>query len=313
MTTPDLKALPTAEERMSDLPEPPVKAVEDVRRFNRIVLICLLIAGVAMATSFIVAAFAIGGQHEAKERSTANATVAAKANEKAEVADRNASVAVSAAEEANRRLAAAGKPTVPVPTITVSQEPPVIPEGLSGEQLLAVQDLIASALSRYQPVMSDAQIKQAAAAAAALVPKAKDGKTPTAAELQPLVVAAHTAYCSGGRCDGKVGPTGPVGPSGAPGSDAPAVTNEQLIPLIASALDAYCQSQPGETCKGLRGADGEIGPRGFQGKNFAGMDCMDDGRWRYYIRDPADGSQETFFADGPCKVVVIPPVAARTR
>lgn len=315
MTTPDLKALPTAEERMSDFPEPPTQAHEDVRRWNRIMVICLLIAGVGLATSFIVAAFALGGQHEAKVRADTNASAAARADQKAEAANQTAAAAASAAAEANRRLAAAGKPTVPIPTVTLSPPPPAITEGLNGQQLLAVRSLIENALAGYKPVMSDAQIKQAATVAASLVPKPKDGHTPTAAELAPLIAAAHTAYCADGRCEGKAGPTGPVGPSGAPGAagspgaDAPPVTDEQLKPLIVAALNAYCETQPGGTCEGLKG---DTGPRGEQGKNFAGMDCMDDGRWRYYIRDPADGSQETFFTDGPCRIAILPPEAARS-
>jgi len=323
--TSELKSVPSAEERMADMPEPPVKAVEEVRRWNRIMVICLLIAGVAMGTSAIVAAFAIGGQQEAKQRSSQNAAAAAQANQKADVADKNASTAVSAAVEANRRLAQAGKPTVPVPTISVPPSPPpeIVPEGLTGTQLAAVQALIANRLAVYQPVMSPAQVQQAAVVAASLVPKPKDGLTPTAAQLQPLIAATHLAYCSNGRCDGKVGPTGapgspgvpgangsvgpsgPPGPSGAPGQDAPPVTDEQLKPLIAASLAAYCQGQPGGSCQGLQGVPG------VQGKSFAGMDCLEDGRWRYYVRDPADGSQETFFTDGPCRAVIIPSEAAR--
>lgn len=318
--TVDQGTQPTAEERMQEFPEPPTQAVDEVKRWNRIMVICLLIAGVAMATSLIVAAFAIGGQSEAGQRANRNFTAAQEAKATASAAAGQASVAVSAAEEANRRLRAAGKPTVPVPTITVSAPPPVVAiEGLNGQQLLTVQSLIESALARYQPSMSAAQIQQAAAAAASLVPKPKDGHTPTAAELQPLVIAAQAAFCAGGRCDGKTGATGPVGPSGAPGAngspgaDAPAVTDEQLKPLIVSALAAYCESQPGGTCKGLTGDTGATGARGFQGKNFAGMDCMSDGRWRYYIADPSDGSQETFYTDGPCRIAVLPSEALRTR
>lgn len=277
-----------------------------------------------MATSFIVAAFAIGGQSEAKERAKANAALAARADLKAEGANQTAAAAASAAAEANRRLAAAGKPTVSIPSVTVTPPPPAVTEGLSGKQLIAVQSLIENALAKYQPAMSQAQIKQAATVAASLIPKPKDGHTPTAAELLPLVTAAHTAYCSDGRCEGKTGPPGPAGPSGAPGADASPVTDDQLRPLILSALTAYCEGQPDNDCVGAPGSTGStgptgptgpVGPSGPQGKYFAGMDCIQPGdsdpsgtpgQWRYYIRDPVDNTQTTHYTDGPCSVLNLP-------
>lgn len=312
----DNEDLPSAEERLRALPEPPMVALKEQAVRERRARALAIIASVGMALGAIGAAVALGGRNEFQGRADNNARAAASAAATASAALSQAGAAQSAAEEANRRLRAAGKPTVQIPTITVSQPPLPPVEGLSASQEIAVRSIIAGQLAAYQPSLTPAQVQQIATVAAALVPKPKDGHTPTAAELQPLVVAAQIGFCSNGRCDGKIGPTGPVGPSGAPGAngspgaDAPPVTDEQLKPLIVSALTAYCESQPGGTCKGLTG---DIGPRGPQGKFFAGMDCQSDGKWRYYIKDPADGSMETFFTDGPCRIAVLPSEALRTK
>jgi hypothetical protein len=299
MTT-DEEVRPDAEERMAEIPDPPAAAAEDFREWRRRITIAILVAGVAMATAMVVAAFALGGQSEAQERATANASAAAQANQKAGVADNNASAALAAAREANRRLVAAGKPTVPIPTITITPPIQPVPEGLSGAQLAAVQVLIANQLAAYQPQISPATVRQIAAQAAALVPKAADGKTPTVAELQPIVFAAQAAYCSSGVCAGK---------EGVKGADAPAVTDEQLRPLIASALAAYC-GQETKPCDGKAGADSTIpgpsgpagpsGPRGAAAPYIADTDCIGndvDSYWRLYF---SDGTTKT--SKGPCRI-----------
>lgn len=313
MTPTELTALPTAEERMAEFPEPPVQAVKEVRRWNRIMVICLLIAGVAMATSLIVAAFAIGGQKEAQDGRKANANAAAQADRKADVANQNAAAAAAAAAEANRRLQAAGKPTVPIPTITVSVSPSVsIPEGLSANQLAAVQQLIENALSRYQPSMTPAQVQQIAAAAAALVPKPKDGHTLTATELQPLAAAALVAFCADGKCTPKPGKDGTPGQNGQNGKDAPPVTDEQLRPVVASGIAAYC-GQESKPCQGERGSPGKDAPPPY---SISGMDCLGNGSDSYWSVTVSNGTTQKTLppVPGPCRIgPASPPVALRTK
>lgn len=273
MTT-DTEERPSAEERMKLLPPLPVADVEEARRWRRLVIIALMLAGVAVATSFIVAAFALGGQQEAEKRAGNNATAASEAKQQA-------GAAASAAEEANRRLRAAGKPTVPIPTVTV--QPPVQVTGLSSDQVVAVRGIIENELSGYKlPASAVAQI---AAAAAAMVPKPKDGHTPTVAEIKPLAAAAAQAallsYCADGKCNpkpGPGGPSGPAGPSGAPGKpgqDAPAVTDAQLRPIVAEAFTAYC-NQESRPCDGQKGEQGDQGRDGEMGRGIVSMLCPND-------------------------------------
>lgn len=265
-----------AEERMKLLPPPPETGAEEARRWRRLVIIALMLAGVAIATSFIVAAFALGGQQEAEKRASSNATVAADAKQQA-------GAAAAAAEEANRRLRAAGKPTVPIPTVVVSV--PVQQLGLSNDQIASVRSIISSELDSYR--LPPAAVSQIATAAAALVPKPKDGHTPTAAELKPLAVAAQAAYCADGKCLPKPGPTGPSGrpgatgspgPGGAPGKagqDAPAVTDDQLYPIVATGIEAYC-GQDSKPCDGRQGEKGDRGEEGQEGRGIVSMTCPND-------------------------------------
>lgn len=293
---------PPADERMASLPEPPASAVREFKHFRRIAVMILLIAGVAMATSLIVAALALGGQHEATKRSGTNATAAAQANEKAETAGRNASVAVSAAQEANRRLAAAGKPTVQIPTVTVSPPPAPQVEGLTAEQEAAVRTILVSQLAAYQPTLTPAQVQQIAALAAATVPKPKDGHTPTAVELQPLVVAAQAAYCSGGKCDGKTGAPGTPGADGTPGQAGdrgPGPTDEQVQTAVVAGVAAYC-GQESKPCQGERGLPGKDAEPAY---SVTDTDCVGDGRDSYWKITLSNGDvQKVITALGPCRI-----------
>lgn len=313
--SPDQELLPSAEERMRALPEPPTSAVEAVRRGNRQMSFFLVISAIALAVAIVVAVFSIGSWNESEDRAKTNADAAASANALASAAGSQANAATKAAEEANRRLRALGKPTVPIPTVTISQPPIVIPEGLTEQQMLAVRGIIASELARAHPDLTPTQVQQISRVAASLVPKPADGKTPTAAQLQPLISAAQTAFCSDGRCNGRDGKPGAPGSPGAAGSPAPPVTDDQLRPLVASAFEAYCADGK---CQGKVGPRGETGPAGADGRSVMDMDCVSDGldsHWVITFDKPLDG-QYTKTASGPCKVVVLPsadPSAARTR
>lgn len=313
--SPDQELLPSAEERMRALPEPPIRAVEAVRRGNRQMSLFLVISAIALAVAVVVAVFSIGSWGESENRANTNADAAARANALASAAGTQANAATKAAEEANRRLRALGKPTVPIPTVTVSQPPLVIPDGLTAQQTIAVRGIIADELTRAHPDLTPAQVQQISRVAASLVPKPADGKTPTIAELTPLAQAAQRAYCADGRCTpepGKPGSQGSVGPAG---KDAPPVTDEQLRPLIAGELAAYC-AQDSHPC---RGSDGANGSEGQAGRSVTDTDCVgegDDSHWVITYDRPLPNGSTTQTRLGPCRLAPLIPVptdAARTK
>lgn len=203
--------------------------------------------------------------------------------------------AKDAADEANRRLAAAGKPTVPVPTVT-----PVGPASPSPATLTVdeVRALVALELSHQKITITQAEISQIARIAAQLVPKPADGKTPTAAQIQPIVTATLAAYCTGDKCVGRVGPMGPRGEKGDP---APKVTDEELLKAAQQALAAYC-GQDGAPCDGR---DGTNGQDGADAPVMVDMDCVGDGGDSYWRMQFNKGPDKT--AMGPCRIGPEPP------
>jgi hypothetical protein len=213
----------------------------------------------------------------------------------------------AAAEEANRRLRAAGKPTVPVPSVTPISPPPSTAEvdALTVEQVRAI---VVTELAQHKSELSQAEINQVARVAAAMVPKPADGKTPTKAELQPMVVAALAAYCVGDKCVGKAGTDGKPGKDGRDGEngkDAPVVTDEQLLTAAQAALQAYC-GQETQPCRGPQGEPGATvtgppGATGPTGRGIADTDCLEDGTWRITYTDGTTGTTR-----GPCRIVLPP-------
>ena len=202
--------------------------------------------------------------------------------------------------EANRRLVALGK--TPVPTPTVAPPAPVVqPEGLTAEQSAAVRLIVADQLSQQKVTITQAEISQIARVAALLVPKPADGKTPSAAQIQPVVTAAIAAYCTGDKCVGKQGAEGPQGERGADGRDAPKVTDEELLKASAQALAAYC-GQESSPC------DGKVGPSGTDGADapvMVDIDCKGDGEASYWRMQFNKGPDKT--AMGPCRLGPEPP------
>jgi hypothetical protein len=212
--------------------------------------------------------------------------------------------AKEAADEANRRLAAAGKPTVPVPTeapISPSASPEQQDE-FTADEAAAVRVIVADLIARTPAKVTQAQITQIARVAATLVPKPKDGKPPTAAELQPIVTATLAAFCVDDKCVGK---DGTDGKDGRDGKDAPAVTDAQLLAAAQAALQTYCAADT-RPCDGKDGVDGKNGVDGKDGRGITDMDCQDDGTWLIYY---TDGTTST--SRGPCRFV-IPPTEAKT-
>lgn len=197
--------------------------------------------------------------------------------------------AKAAAEEANRRLAAAGEPTVPVPTVA-PVSPPATPAytGLTADQirLIVVQELAAQKID-----ITQAEVSQIARTVDAL-----KSQMPTQIATDVKLVVA--AYCSGDRCQGKPGTPGPKGDRG---EDAPKVTDEQLLAAAQQALLSYC-GQETQPCKGEPGATGSTGP---QGRGIADTDCVGNGNDSHWVINYSDGTTGT--ALGPCRLPVIPP------
>lgn len=202
-------------------------------------------------------------------------------------------------EEANRRLRAAGKPTVPVPTVSPISPPPSKSEqdSLTVEQVRAV---VLTELAQYKVQLTQAEISQIARVAATLVPAGADGKTPTEAEIRPMVMAAVAAYCVGDKCVGKPGADGKPGVDG---KDAPKVTDAELLKSAQEALAVYCAAET-KPCEGKPGADGKDGLNGTDGKDGRGIadtDCQADGTWRITYTDGTTGTTR-----GPCRIVLPP-------
>jgi hypothetical protein len=179
--------------------------------------------------------------------------------------------------------------------------------GLSDEQEAAVRMILVTEISRLKPTMSADLVDQVAKATVPLIPRPKDGHTPTRAELQPLVQATVAAACAEGKCTGK---TGAEGPKGKDGQDAPPPSEEYLRSLIVSELTAYC-SQDSRPCQGAVGPAGPIGSQGPPGppgpkgdtvtpKSIEDTDCVGEGADSHWTISYSDGTTDT--ASGPCKV-----------
>lgn len=312
--------IPNASERLAAIPEPPAEALATLAgrpRRDRRIHVLLIFASLGAALGLLAAAIAIGGRDDAKQRADRNAHAASAAQSQADTAVKNTDALSKGLAEANQRLRALGKPTIPVPTLT-PVSPPVIVDGLTPSQEAAVRGIISADLLRYRPTLTAAEVQQISRTAATLVPKPKDGKTPTSAELQPLITASLAAYCTGDRCnggEGKPGAQGSPGQPGAAGSPAPPVTDEQLRPLIVAQFTAYC-GQDSRPC------DGKVGPRGEDGqpgRSVVDTDCVSEelggSHWVITYDRPINGSY-TQDVPGPCRIVVLPspePSAARTR
>lgn len=199
--------------------------------------------------------------------------------------------------EANRRLDAAGKPTVHVPVVTPSPEPPP-PDEFTADEAAAVRQIVSQQLSLQKVSITQAEISQIARTAAALIPKPADGKTPTAAEMQRYAQISVAAYCAGDRCRAPVvtPPPGPRGPQGEKGDPAPKITDEELLASAKLALAAYC-AQDNKPCDGKPGADGV---NGKDAPTVADMDCLGDDTESYWRIQFSSGPDRT--ALGPCRI-----------
>lgn len=260
----------------------------DQRRTGMILIAVALVLGIALG-------FVYRTDHQVQLASQRSDTLEQQVVANGKIAQE----AKEGVEEANRRLRAAGKPTVPVPSVSPISPPP----SESGEQSLTVEQVravVVAELAQYKVSLTQAEITQIARVAATLVPPGADGKTPTDAEIRPMVVAAVSAYCVGDKCVGKPGAAGNPGADGPPGKDAPKVTDEELLGAAQKALATYCAAET-KPCEGKAGADGKDGVNGKEGRGIADTDCQDNGNW---LITYTDGTTDT--ARGPCRILAVP-------
>lgn len=204
-----------------------------------------------------------------------------------------------ALNEANRRLIALGKAPVPMPKVEPTT-PPAEPDEFTAAEAAAVRLIVADQLTRQNVTLTQAEISQVARVAAALIPKPADGKSPTPAQILPVVTSVVAAYCTGDKCVGRSGADGKPGRDGADGKDAPKVTDEELLAAAQQALAAYC-AQDSKPCTPRDGRDGT------PGVGITDMDCVgsgDDSYWRIYL-----SNDTTKTALGPCRIAPILPPA----
>ena len=211
----------------------------------------------------------------------------------------------SALDKANRQLVALGKTPVPVPSAAPTTPLPE-PDQFTADEAAAVRVIVADLIARQKVQITQAEISQIARVAAAMVPKPKDGKSPTPAEVQRIVTVAIAAYCVGDKCVGKPGADGKPGQDGtdgADGKDAPEVTDDELLAAAQTALASYC-AQETKPCDGTDGKDGADAPV------IADMDCVGDGADSYWLIQFNRGPDKT--ALGPCRIGPEPPLTERT-
>jgi hypothetical protein len=208
----------------------------------------------------------------------------------------DAAAARKAAEQANQRLAAAGKPTVPIPSPTTTVVPPPTSAPVSEAQ---VRSIVSSAIRSYRPNLTLSQVEQIARVTAPKVARPKDGRTPTPEELQPLIANAVASYCTEDRCVGR------------PGKDAPPISDEKLSTMIDQALASWCAQR--NDCVGEPGADSTVpGPTGPAGRGIvSGPTCLGEGPDSYWLTKYSDDTEQR--QDGPCRLDPLLPTNPATK
>lgn len=201
-------------------------------------------------------------------------------------------------DEANRRLVALGKSPVPVPSVSPAPAP-VQPDELTEAEAADVRRIVAQQLAGAK--VTQAEITQIARVAATFVPKPADGKSPTAAQIQPVVTAAVAAYCAGDRCRAPAvtpppGPQGARGEQGEKGEQGPKVSDEELLAATQQALTAYC----GQESKPCDGTDGTNGTNGTDAPVVKDMDCVGDDLESHWLIQFDKGPE--IKALGPCRI-----------
>lgn len=197
--------------------------------------------------------------------------------------------------------------------------PTVAPSPIKGVSNDDVRAIVTDELSKSKIDLTQTQVSQIARVAAAMVPKPKDGITPSSTQVQGVVSATITAFCAQASqpCRGK---------EGLKGKDAPPITEAQLSAVVGAFCGAdavNCRGPRGEAGSDGRGiksvtksgetvtvtyTDGTTdtftvpdGKDGAAGRGIAKIECQDDGTWLFTY---TDGTTAT--VDGPCRVHVVP-------
>lgn len=166
------------------------------------------------------------------------------------------------------------------PTVTVTPELPDDPDKTQGIGLEDVQRIVSAEVARRNFTVTPAQMAVIAQSAAKMIPKPKDGRTPTSQELQPLASAAVATFCANDACKGDDGDNGGEGPKGEKG-------NPPSQAELDATLAAYCSDKNG--CIGKDGAAG----RGIEAVTKVGetltIKYTDGTSFEFTVKDGVDG------------------------
>ena len=214
---------------MTEHARPPTR--RSIKVLWMIVAACLLVA------VGVVVALALYGSGQETDKETAQAGQAAEQADKKDLATQVAEACAAGGpvgqDLTKRGLCGKAKEII--------QEPVKPVESITEQQ---VKSIVQAEVAKLDLKLTPEEINTVATVAANRIPKPKDGKTPTTAELQPLVSTALATFCANDSCKGE------------DGEDAPPVTAEQL----AATLAAYCE--PRNDCMGKDGTNGTNGANG---------------------------------------------------
>lgn len=216
----------------------------------------IIVAGVAIAIATGAAATAIEGRSERKDLTRAVQINAEKVD-----AMRNQFEYCKTAPKNDPKC----QQPVAVEPVKPTEKP--VDKGLTENE---VRDIVAAEVARRNLTLTPSQITTVANAAARMIPRPKDGKTPTTAELRPLVSTAVATFCANGACRGK------------DGADAPPVTSQQL----ANTLAAWCE--PRNNCIGADGKNGANGNDGAGVKDVTTTEGPDGVKVTFTFTDGRD-------------------------
>ena len=154
------------------------------------------------------------------------------ANGRANAEQARANKSARDAEQLEQQVKDLGAKPVVTPTVVPSSGPTGAEKNLTAEE---VRSIVTDELARYKVTITQAEITQIARVAASMVPRPADGKTPTAAQLRPLVQVAIATYCANDRCVGKPGRDGNDGDDGTNGADGLTAKMRRRSPMSNSA------------------------------------------------------------------------------
>lgn len=184
----------------------------------------------------------------------------------------DADAATRAVEEANRRLRAAGKPTVSVPSQTAVPIPPVPGAGPQGPP--GIQGI------EGEP--------------------GPPGKDATGAPGQDGQDGQDGGEGPAGPPGADSTVPGPSGPTGPPGADSTVPGPQGSTGSTGETGGTGPQGPPGDT--GAPGRDGSNGTDGRNGRGVLKIECLESGDWRITYSDDT-----TDRIDGPCRVITPTP------